>query len=113
MSLVIPSAEELPTLTRREREYIAHLNRRREFLEERIKTSDLDLTWDKVELKALTWAIGELCYLEVVDDDSELEPFEIEQLRQQGKLRRHECAPGRCCTECGRHVTPHKGCVLR
>jgi hypothetical protein len=92
--LEVPTAEELPTFTRREREYIAHLNRRRAFLIDRIETSDVDLTWDKVELKALTWAISELSRSELVLDE-------------------HECAPGRCCAECDRHVTPHKGCVLR
>jgi hypothetical protein len=25
----------------------------------------------------------------------------------------HVCDPRRCCTECDRHVTPHRGCILR
>lgn len=25
----------------------------------------------------------------------------------------HHCLVDHCCTACGRHVTPHKGCILR
>jgi len=40
--------------------YIRCLERRKSYLDERIKRSDLDLTYDKAELNALNWAIGVL-----------------------------------------------------
>lgn len=53
----IPTRAEMPGLTRAERQHLAHLIRRRDFLAERIESSDEDLSWDKAELSALTWVI--------------------------------------------------------
>jgi hypothetical protein len=64
----VPTAEELPMFNKRERRHIAHLNRRRKFLVERIKMADFDVSWDKAELNALDWAVNELIRSEMIED---------------------------------------------
>ena len=66
----IPSTEEMPGLTRKEREHMAHLIRRRNFLIDRIENSDENLSWDMAELGALNWAVETLSNL-IPEDDTD------------------------------------------
>ena len=45
----------------RERKQIAALQRRRDWLKSRIDASPVDLSFDKEEYSALTWALGVIC----------------------------------------------------